>query len=291
MIQFSQRFFRSYFLIPYLGLSRDLIPNIRLRFIETLPLVRHIIRIPTDQILLTKLVDVSESLALRDTDPGVVTSMNVFNKKHGVVSAIECCQSLEESEISSFGSRPPKELQKSDSQTSLTDEYLKFQKHWESLSPADIDKQKEEAEQKTQYFLLDPAKRPALIKATAVKKLATPTSTALRKSMPAVKKEVLVASKRESSAPISAISTKISNIKPTGTPNLVPGDPASTVKAKESIIPRVTKPLAKKGKIHTKLDTPETLTAAASSALNSKQSTASKAVAKPVTTTAPKKLK
>jgi hypothetical protein len=235
LILFSQRFFRSYFFIPYLGLSRDTVPNVRLRFIEVLPLVRHTIRIPADQIILSKLVDTCDSLAFRDTDRGVVASMNEFLSNHGSLAAANCCQYPEAESLAQTNSI--KDSKKTFSQGSLTDGYFKTQMPWESLPLNEVDKLKEEAEQKTQYFLLDPSKRHGLLKTTGPKKAASVTTASpLKKPVLTAKKEVAPSTRKELT-PVSTITSKIANLKPPGTPLI----------AKESTIPRVAKPIAKKG--------------------------------------------
>jgi hypothetical protein len=162
LLQFSQKFFRSYLFYGYLGLSRDLVANIRIRFISVLPLVRHCLRIPSDNLLLSKLIDSTESLAVRDTDGGVMLAMNQFYAKYRLLHNPECCQKAsssnqEDSPFESFVE--PKQLQKSASLESFTDTYLVDQLAWESLHSNDEDKMIEEAEHKQLYFQLDPAKK------------------------------------------------------------------------------------------------------------------------------------
>lgn len=160
LLQFSQRFFRSYLFYGYIGLSRDLVANIRIRFIACLPLVRHCLRVPVDNMLLSKLIDSTESLAVRDSDGGVVMAMNQFHSKHGLLHSPECCQSPNRED--SFGAFEPdqkKTSKRSVSTESLTDEYLVYQIAWESLDSMQEDKAKEEAEQKLLFFQLDPGKK------------------------------------------------------------------------------------------------------------------------------------
>lgn len=161
MAHFSQKFFRSYFFYGYLGLSRDLVSNVRVRFISILPLVRHCLR-PSDNALLGKLIDSCESLSVRDSSPGVMLAMNQFHAKYGLLHHAECCQKvIVEVQKDDFGfdSDDTALLKRDDSLDSLTDKYLIGQPTWESLPKHEEDRLREESEQRLLYFQLDPAKK------------------------------------------------------------------------------------------------------------------------------------
>ena len=162
IIQFSQKFFRSYMFYGYLGLSRDLVPNVRIRFVSTLPLIRHCLRVPTDNLLLSKLIDATEALAVRDSDGGVMLAMNQFHAKHGLLHSPDCCQKSKITVADDFGLESGQKrdgVKKSTSMASLTDGYLIEQLSWESLATGEEDRLKEEAEHQKLYFQLDPAKK------------------------------------------------------------------------------------------------------------------------------------
>ncbi|KAH6602287.1 hypothetical protein BASA61_001272 [Batrachochytrium salamandrivorans] len=72
---FSRKFFRDHIFYHYLGLSRDSVANIRLRFCSLVPLVRCTLRTPLDMPILQKLIDATDSLATRDTDKDVMVAM------------------------------------------------------------------------------------------------------------------------------------------------------------------------------------------------------------------------
>jgi hypothetical protein len=150
---FSQKFFRQNFFYGFLGLSRDTVPNIRLRYISLLPLVRHCIRIPADNSLLTKLIDATEPLATRDLDGDVITAMNHFYKQHGLLHIPNCCQfSKEESDLKGL-------RRATESLDSLTDTYLSECPVWQTMDNDVLDRQKEEQEQRLLFFQLDPSKK------------------------------------------------------------------------------------------------------------------------------------
>lgn len=155
LIVFSQRFFRSYFFISYLSLSRDLIPNIRLRFIALLPLVRYSLNHPDDLVLLSKLIEVAETL-LRDPDDEVAEAMASFVKIHGDLSSEDCCSKQAKSG-DDFGLMSLKiTLKKARSSGSLTDRYLFEAPRWNDKFSAEEELVKEEHEQSLAFFQLDP---------------------------------------------------------------------------------------------------------------------------------------
>lgn len=161
MIHFSQKFFRSYLFYGYLGLSRDLVPNIRIRFVSILHLVRHCLRIPVDNPLLSKLIDATEALAVRDSDAGVMLSMNQFHARYGLLHTPECCQKPRNQESDAFMTETVQtsNLKKTLSLASLTDRFLLDSPSWESLANNEEDRIKEEAEHKLLFFQLDPGKK------------------------------------------------------------------------------------------------------------------------------------
>lgn len=136
----------------------------RLRYISILPLVRHILRLPADNSLLTKLIDATEPLAVRDQDGDVITAMNQFYSKFGLLHLPTCCQPQP---VKEFGLEiDSKTLKSSNSLDSLTDEYLIDIPNWERLDIELLDRQKEEEEHKLLLFQLDPSKKKEDIKAS-----------------------------------------------------------------------------------------------------------------------------
>nr|KAJ3420002.1 Serine/threonine-protein phosphatase 4 regulatory subunit 4 [Polyrhizophydium stewartii] len=83
LITFSRKFFREHLFHHYLGLSRDPVPNIRLRFISIIPLARRTIRLPLDAQILQKLIDATEPLLTRDSDGDVMLAMSHMFAQHG----------------------------------------------------------------------------------------------------------------------------------------------------------------------------------------------------------------
>eukprot|EP00842_Homolaphlyctis_polyrhiza_P001898 jgi/Hompol1/2709/HPOL_003014-RA len=83
LAQFSRKFFRDHIFHHYLGLSRDPVANIRLRFVSMIPMVRRTIRLPMDAALLQKLLDVIDPLLARDSDGDVMSAMSRVLAKFG----------------------------------------------------------------------------------------------------------------------------------------------------------------------------------------------------------------
>jgi hypothetical protein len=116
-------------------MSHDPVPNIRLRFVSILPLVRKTLRMPQDTNLLQKIADVTEPLLTRDLDSDVVlmagevfAELGLFGYRAGADTA-----SGQSSHYKAVVS----------SNESITDKYLAHH-----IPPPDesLDKQKEEEE-------------------------------------------------------------------------------------------------------------------------------------------------
>jgi hypothetical protein len=105
------------------------------------------------------LIDATEPLATRDQDGDVISAMNHFYKRHGLLHMQNCCQFVKERDFvideSDF-----KGLRKaSESMDSLTDYYLLDYPSWEKMDDDALDRQKEEQEHKLLFFQLDPTKK------------------------------------------------------------------------------------------------------------------------------------
>ncbi|KAJ3318041.1 hypothetical protein HDV06_000853, partial [Boothiomyces sp. JEL0866] len=176
--QFSRKFFREYFLASYFALSRDPIPNVRLKYVALLPMVRHIIRLPTDSLLLSKLIDATEPLATRDSDNEVMASMSRFYAQNGLLNQENCCQKPANAPksfgLEAFGTE---RMKVSTSNESITDPYLFYTYKWETLDPPEKDQQKEDMEGK--YFVNLTIKKKEIVKKITVnptRKIETATS-------------------------------------------------------------------------------------------------------------------
>jgi hypothetical protein len=155
---FSRKFFRNHFFYGYLGLSRDVVPNIRIAFVKLLPIVRQVLRIPADNSLLSKLIDAAEALSTRDSDGGVIAAVQDFYKKYGMLH-VPTFISEQKGLNPDFGSDLDIEIKKTRSDSSLNELYLWESPHLEYLDSDPVDKEKEDQEQKDQIFLLDPSRR------------------------------------------------------------------------------------------------------------------------------------
>ena len=136
---FSKKFFREHLFHHYLGISRDPVANLRLKFITLIPFVRHTLRLPLDSPMLQKLLDVTESLSIRDTDKQVIQAMTQLFSIYGPLDGQEYIQ------VQSFTSNS---LKSCFSQFSLTDSYFSLSS--DIIMTETQDKIKEEEEQKLQ---------------------------------------------------------------------------------------------------------------------------------------------
>ena len=167
---FSKKFFRDHFVHHYLGLSRDPVANIRLKFIELLPLVRKTIRMPTDSQLLQKLFDATEPLLARDSDSDVMLAMSQMLARFGPLDGDgfgdrtympHSKLSLKDEELVPYSKNKTAmlsiardsddHLKKIDSKSSITDEY--FFKHPEAshMGSDTIDKAREDEEKRLMF--------------------------------------------------------------------------------------------------------------------------------------------
>ncbi|KAL5036572.1 hypothetical protein BDV3_005775 [Batrachochytrium dendrobatidis] len=80
---FSRKFFRDHMFHHFLGVLRDPVANIRLRFVQLLPIVRATLRTGVDSLILQKLVDATEPLITRDSDSDIMLAMNQLISKYG----------------------------------------------------------------------------------------------------------------------------------------------------------------------------------------------------------------
>ncbi|KAJ3268230.1 Serine/threonine-protein phosphatase 4 regulatory subunit 4 [Terramyces sp. JEL0728] len=202
--QFSGKFFREYFLTSYFALSRDPIPNIRLKYVALLPMVRHIIRLPTDSLLLSKLIDATEPLATRDSDNEVMAAMNRFYAQHGLLNQESCCQKpanvAQAFGLEAFGNERMKTL---NSNESITDPYLFSAYKWESMDTPEKDLQKEEYESK--YFVNLTIKKKELVKKI--------TTGSTRKIEPSSSKMKISTTKKPELPPIKPPTPKAPSFK------------------------------------------------------------------------------
>lgn len=169
---FSQKFFRNNFFYGYLGMSRDMVPNIRIRYVSILPLVRHIFKLPGESSFLTKLIDATEPLATQDADGDVRKALTNFYSIFGLLNSPNCCKipAKDTSGVvtkDSFGLdtlADPNHSRKTSSD-SESDWYLVQKQNLENLASDEIDKEKEDLEFKQQFFLLDPNRKRAFVPA------------------------------------------------------------------------------------------------------------------------------
>lgn len=157
-----------------------------------LPLVRHIIRLPTDSLLLSKLIDATEPLATRDSDTEVMAAMNRFYAQYGLLNQETCCQKSTNTpnnfDLEAFGGE---RLKVSASNESLTDPYLFYTYKWETLDPPAKDQEKEDLESK--YFVGLTIKKKEI-----AKKVAGPPSKKMEPTLSRMK--INIPKKQEQSA-------------------------------------------------------------------------------------------
>lgn len=148
-------------------MSRDLIPNVRIRYVAVLPLIRSILKFPQDNAFITKLIDATEPLATRDDDGDVRKALKAFYAKYGLLYSPNCCT---KSKTDDFGLifSPADHKVIIEPENSTSDSYLFQFPNYESLGSDDVDKKKEELETKQQLFLLDANRKKVPI--SAIKK-------------------------------------------------------------------------------------------------------------------------
>jgi hypothetical protein len=148
-------------------MSRDLIPNVRIRYVAVLPLIRSILKFPQDNAFITKLIDATEPLATRDDDGDVRKALKAFYAKYGLLYSPNCCT---KSKTEDFGLifSPADHKVIIEPEKSTSDSYLFQFPNYESLGSDDVDKKKEELETKQQLFLLDANRKKVPI--SAIKK-------------------------------------------------------------------------------------------------------------------------
>jgi hypothetical protein len=145
--KFSKRFFRDYFMTPFLGMARDPIANIRWRVVSLLPFARRTIRIPTDVAFLQKLMnDVVEPLLSRDTAKDVMSHMSKILATHGPLDSNFMPSTPDNPHLVTQG------MKKSASSVSLTASYLPLDFTIPFYSDI-VDKSREEEEQKLLFEL------------------------------------------------------------------------------------------------------------------------------------------